>query len=105
MTYYSMYYSTLSLFFKIGLKCENHAAAIVLLKRVFGIDNSKLSFAKKERLDKQYYIDFHLTKQDAVKLIEVAENYNAEIMDFIDRLDNDRIKNYRIKLRGIFVKK
>jgi uncharacterized protein (UPF0332 family) len=37
MAYYSMYYSVLALFFRTGIKCENHAAAIVLLRSVFNI--------------------------------------------------------------------
>lgn len=32
LTYYSMYYSVLALFYRIGLKCENHTASILLLK-------------------------------------------------------------------------
>jgi uncharacterized protein (UPF0332 family) len=53
LAYYSMYYITLALFLKTGIKCENHSATIILLKRIFGIDNSHISFAKRERVDKQ----------------------------------------------------
>ena len=35
MAYYSMYYSVMALFFASGIKCENHTAAIVLLKENF----------------------------------------------------------------------
>ncbi|KYC44363.1 MAG: hypothetical protein APG12_01332 [Candidatus Methanofastidiosum methylothiophilum] len=34
LTYYSMYYSVLALFYRIGLKCENHTASILLLKGI-----------------------------------------------------------------------
>ena len=33
--YYSMYNTVLSLFFKCGIKCENHSAAAILLGEVF----------------------------------------------------------------------
>jgi len=42
MAYYSMYYSVLALFFATGIKCENHTAAIILLREIFAIDNGDL---------------------------------------------------------------
>ena len=57
LAYYSMYYCLLALLFRIGIKCENHAAAIILLTEVFGIDNASISKAKGERIDNQYYVD------------------------------------------------
>lgn len=35
LSYYSMYNALTALFFKIGLKCENHTASIILFKIVF----------------------------------------------------------------------
>ncbi len=46
MAYYSMYYSVLALFFATGIKCENHTAAIILLTKVFALDNTDLEYAK-----------------------------------------------------------
>ena len=43
LTYYSMYHCILAALFRIGIKCENHAASIILLKEVFEIDNAKIS--------------------------------------------------------------
>ncbi len=100
MTYYSMYYATISLFSRVGIKSENHQATIVLLNKVFGLDNSKLAFAKKERVDKQYYIDFHITKEEVKDLIKSAENYNSMVYDFIERLNNEAIERFR----KIFIK-
>jgi uncharacterized protein (UPF0332 family) len=37
-----MYYSVLALFFATGIKCENHTAAIILLREIFAIDNGDL---------------------------------------------------------------
>lgn len=49
MTYYSMYHKASSLFALTGIKCENHSATIILLKKLFRIDNTKISFAKKRK--------------------------------------------------------
>jgi uncharacterized protein (UPF0332 family) len=58
MSYYTMYNSLVSLLFKIGIKCENHTGSILVFKKLFGrIDLFKIiSFAKEERIDKQYYV-------------------------------------------------
>jgi len=64
MAYYSMYYSLLALLFRVGIKSENHTASIILLKDLFGLDNSQILKAKKERIDKQYYVDFKIVERD-----------------------------------------
>ena len=94
MSYYSMFHITLSLFFRVGIKCENHDAAIILLKELFEIDNEKIFFAKKERIDKQYYFDFEITKENCKELLEIAYQFNNQIFDFIDTLNTKKIKNY-----------
>lgn len=98
MSYYSMYYTLLSLLFKTGIKCENHSAAIIILKEIFDIDNSKISEAKKERIDKQYYIDFSITKEEVSELIKKAEKFNNELLNFIEKLKQEDINKYRNKL-------
>jgi uncharacterized protein (UPF0332 family) len=90
-----------ALLFKIGIKCENHSASIILLKDLFGIDNKDIFSAKKERIDKQYYTDFKITKQDIVESIESAERFNKGLIDFISKLNNQDIKEYREKLMKI----
>ena len=95
LTYYSMYYSLLALLFRTGIKCENHTGAIMLLKEVFNIDNVKIAKAKKERIDKQYYVDFSVKKEEVNKMVQTAEEFNAEILDFIEKLDNDKIEIYQ----------
>lgn len=62
LSYYAMYYFFMALFSKIRIKCENHTDAIILLKDVFDIDNSNILNAKFERVDKQYYVDFNVNK-------------------------------------------
>jgi uncharacterized protein (UPF0332 family) len=65
LAYYAMYHSLLAALFRIGIKCENHAASIILLKEAFSINNAEITKAKKERVDKQYYVDFEVNKLDA----------------------------------------
>jgi uncharacterized protein (UPF0332 family) len=98
MAYYSMYYSVLALFFATGIKCENHTAAIILLDDLFGIDSSAIESAKTERIDKQYYVTSAPVRNDVVTLIKTAESFNAELLDVIDRLTNEKRESFRKKL-------
>lgn len=102
LAYYSMYHCLLAALFKIGIKCENHAASIILLKEVFGIDNSKISKAKSERVDKQYYVDFSVNLEEANNSIKIAEEFIAEMNDFIATLTEERIKEYHEKAVSLF---
>src|SRR3989338_4589880 len=77
MAYYSMYNMIMALFFKTGIKCENHAGSIILLNKLFEIDNSKIKFAKQERVDKQYYVDFKTTMKEVENLILIAKEFNS----------------------------
>jgi uncharacterized protein (UPF0332 family) len=101
LTYYSMYYILLSLFFRVGIKCENHSAAIILLKELFNVDNSLISYAKKERIDKQYYVDFKIMKEEVKELIEAAEIFNSNILDFIEKLNSEKIAEFRMKMETL----
>ncbi len=101
MSYYSMYYSLLGLLFRIGIKCENHTASITILKEVFNFDNSDIFNAKKERIDKQYYVSFSVKEKEVKEAIETAEEFSFKIMDFIDKLNNEEINKYRNKLKNI----
>ena len=101
LAYYSMYHLLTALLFKIGIKSENHSASIILLKELFSQDNTKIFDAKTERLDKQYYVDFTITKSDVQNTIKIAEEFNNEIVDFISKLNINDIKNYRKKFNDI----
>jgi len=105
LVYYSMYHILTALLFKVGIKCENHSASIILLKELFSIDNSGIFFAKEERVDKQYYTDFNITKQEILEAIRIAENFNKRLLDFISKLDNQKIKEYREKFKILNWKK
>ena len=95
LSYYSMYHCILAALFRIGIKCENHTASIILLKEVFGIDNSKIAKAKSERIDKQYYVDFTVNQEEVSNSIRIAEGFIAEVNDLIATLNEAKIKIYR----------
>ncbi len=99
LAYYSMYHIATALLYKVGIKCENHSATIMLLKELFNLDNSKINFAKTERIDKQYYVDFIVTEKDATDLIKIANEFNLMLYEFIDRLTNKKARDYRQELK------
>lgn len=99
LAYYSMYHSLIALLFKAGIKSENHTASIILLKELFEIDNSDIAFAKKERVDKQYYVNFNITKEQVNDAIRKAEIFNSKMLDFISKLTNENIEIYKNKFK------
>lgn len=102
LSYYSMYHMLTALLFKVGIKCENHAGTIILMKYLFNLDNSDISSAKSERVDKQYYTDFHITKEEVSDAIKNAESFNNKLLDFISKLNNKDIETYRKKFLSLF---
>lgn len=101
MIYYSMFYMVLALLFRTGIKCENHSAAIYLLEDLYGLDNDSIVRAKSERIDKQYYIDFSLSREDIYELMEVADDFNAYIMDYTERLKGREVENLRHRFQDL----
>lgn len=53
--YYSIYNTAISLFYKCGIKCENHSATTILLKRLFDLNSMHKIFSefKKDRINNQ----------------------------------------------------
>lgn len=102
LTYYSMYYSVLSLLFKCGVKCENHTGAIILLKEIFGLDNHELDKAKKDRIDGQYYIDFKTSEEELRDAVITAEEFNANIKEKIERLKKSEIIKIHEKFKKYY---
>jgi len=99
--YYSMYNSLLSLFFKIGIKSENHSASIILFDKLF--ENKGLmkiiSWAKEERIDKQYYVETQqivkVTKESCNEMILKAEDFLIKMKLLITELSNEKISSAR----------
>lgn len=101
LTYYSMYNLVLALLFGIGIKCENHFSGAILLKEIFELDNSLIKKAKKERIDKQYYTNFNITRKEVEQGILSAEDFNRDLKAFILGLNNQKIEDYRIKFKEV----
>ena len=75
-----------------------------MLKEVFGIDNARISKAKSERVDKQYYVDFEVNKKDAEDSIKIAEDFIAEINNLLAKIDEQKIMEYRANAIFLFTK-
>lgn len=104
IAYYSMYNLLLALLFKAGIKSENHNASIILLNKIFNKNNELISEAKKERIDKQYYVDFKLTGEEVIDAIKIAEEFNAEMSDYLSKITNDELKEARMKFKQLLEK-
>ncbi|HLD88939.1 MAG TPA: hypothetical protein VI894_01905 [Candidatus Nanoarchaeia archaeon] len=65
------------------------------------MDNTKISKAKSERVDKQYYVDFSINLEEANNSIKTAEEFIA-VNDFIAALTEERIKGYHEKAVSLF---
>ncbi len=100
-TYYAMYNMLTALLFKTGIKCENHAGAILLLKELYNeMELFKIiSSAKEERIDKQYYItakeDIILTEESVKELIHKAEDFIIKMKLLIKNINNEQMENLR----------
>lgn len=99
--YYCIYNSLLSLLFKIGIKSENHSASIIIFDKLF--DNKEMvkiiSWAKEERIDKQYYVETQqivkVTKESCNEMILKSEDFLVKMKLLINELSNERISSAR----------
>lgn len=107
-SYYVMYNSLLALLYKVGIKSENHSATIVLLNTLFDAKDlfRLISFAKEERIDKQYYVEtkggLELTKETCEDMVAKAENYLVKIKLLVGRINNDDVASIRAKFLRLF---
>ena len=105
--YYSIYNTIMSLFFKCGIKCENHSGSVILIKDLFNLDKFYLIFSefKKDRIDNQYYIPILDTepvdKEKCNERIATAQRFNAELRAYTGKLTLQEINNIRNKLEEI----
>lgn len=105
MSYYAMYNSLTALLFKTGIKCENHAGSILLLKKLFGKNDlfELISFAKKERIDKQYYVsskqNIALTQESSNEMLAKAEEFLVQIKLAITNVSTSEIEMAREKVQ------
>jgi uncharacterized protein (UPF0332 family) len=105
MSYYAMYDSITALLFKAGIKCENHAGSILIFKRLFNRNDlfKTISFAKEERIDKQYYVTSKqdsIGKESAQDMLSKAEVFLIQVKLIIQNLRNEDIKSIREKFKS-----
>lgn len=93
--YYAMYYKVLSLLFKLGIKSKNHTGSIFLLQELSGISTKSILVAKKERIEKQYYVDFRVTEEEVGKLFDIAQQFVSEIDFYISKLTYAEVQRAR----------
>lgn len=105
--YFCMYNSLLSLLFKIGIKCENHSASIILFKKLFDKKDlfEIISKAKEERIDKQYYTESQqkskTNKETAKEFVSNAEEVLIKFKQIISDLSLSEIKEKRNVFRDL----
>ncbi|UZE94173.1 MAG: HEPN domain-containing protein [Candidatus Pacearchaeota archaeon] len=108
MSYYTMYDSLVALLFKTGIKCENHSASILLLTKLFNKEDlfKIISFAKEERIDKQYYIisekNIPLIIESSKDILKKAEDFLIQIKIFIKNLNIQNIEDLRKNFENLF---
>lgn len=101
--YYSIYNSVLSLFFKCGIKCENHSASVILIKELFNLSELYPIFSelKKDRIDNQYYIPIAgaepIEKEKCLKKINDVKEFNIKIKSYLESLSIQEINKIRDK--------
>ena len=102
-----MYNSLQSLFFWCGIKCENHSASAILLKDLFNLDKIHKTFskAKKERIDKQYYVTSNqtnpVTRESCKEMISIAGKFILEVDAYKRKLKLKDIEKIRKRLEKI----
>lgn len=106
MSYYAMYNSLTALFSKAGIKCENHSASILLFKEIFNKPKlfKMISTAKKERIDKQYYLTSEndvLTNESSKKLLGEAEDFVLQIKSLLKNINNADIEQARSRFNEL----
>ena len=107
LSYYAMYDSLTALLFAVGIKCENHSGSILLLEELFEKKNlhDAISLAKKERIDKQYYVQSDAnaiaSASTAKQTAAEAEEFTLEIRLLIGNLTAQKIEALREKFKPV----
>ncbi|MBU2634410.1 MAG: HEPN domain-containing protein [Nanoarchaeota archaeon] len=104
--YYSIYNTVQSLFFKCGIKCENHSGAVLLTKDLFNLEKMYLTFSefKKDRIDNQYCVQNNtepIHKEKCDERIKTAQKFNVELRTYLGKLKVQEINNIRTKFQEI----
>lgn len=107
LAYYGMYHCLLALLFRCGIKSENHSASIILLEELFQQQQlaEEIASGKRERVDKQYYVDFHLTETEVQLMLQKSEEFITQCKILINQLTEEKIKKLREELQHSLIKK
>ncbi len=103
--YYSCYNSIYAILQKIGIRCEIHDCTLEFLRIVsedLGITKEELNLIKdlkKKRIDVQY----HLKEPEEIDEKSIA-GFVLSCKNILNNLNEDRIKEMRIKLRELIEK-
>lgn len=101
--YYSVYNTLMALFFKVGIKCENHTASLILLKELFNENElcDQIFKSKNIRENAQYFITKEKTKETSKNMIKIAEEEKTQLRLIIHELSNEKIEKLRKKFKEI----
>ncbi|MBU3923402.1 MAG: hypothetical protein KJ592_00635 [Nanoarchaeota archaeon] len=105
--YYSIYNSLMSLFYRCGIKCENHTASGILLGELFGLVELCEIFTefKKDRIDNQYYLPVAdgepVDGEKCGKKIRIAQRFNLELRAYVSRITLEEIGDVRERFEEI----
>ena len=78
-----------------------------MLKKLLGRDDlfEMISFAKEERIDKQYYVTSEhnstLAKESAHDMASKAENFLVQMKLFVTNLENEQIRQVRESFKAL----
>jgi uncharacterized protein (UPF0332 family) len=107
--YYCMYNSLLALFFKTGIKSENHSASLTIFEEIFGDKELTeiITFGKTERIDKQYYVEAEqvskATEKSCNEMVLKAESFLVKMKLLISNLTNDKVTSARKQFNELFL--
>jgi hypothetical protein len=78
LSYYSMYHFVTALFFKAGIKSENHNATIQMLNDIFDIDNREITWNPKKNFQIKIIFLEILQKDLAMVVVKIGRFYSQE---------------------------
>lgn len=96
------------MFIRCGIKCENHSAAVILVKKLFKLNDLYIIFSKfkTDKMDNQYYVPITETepinKEECAKRIKIAKEFNMKIRAYKDNLNDKEINNIREEFLKIY---
>lgn len=101
--YYAMYFSLYSILMRIGIKCEIHSCTIEFAKQFLKdyFSQKELGFfeyALEARVNAQYYVNRQVPDERCQNMIRNAPEILAKCKSIIQRLDEEKIHEIRVKL-------